>query len=175
MQTPPAIRLDDAFVIDAWTRQDASGHRAFAEEDAAARAFGWTVEEARSLSDAHYVGVVDRFAKEWADGTRYSFAIREVASGEAVGAVELQPAAEGASVRVSYLVSAAHRGKGLAALALEAALRWAQHELSTTHAVLTCHGENVASRRVAMKCRFVEDAREGEEVHFSRHLGPGSS
>lgn len=168
MQTPPVIPLDDTFVLDAWLPEDAAAHRAFAEDAEAARFLGWTVEEARAQPDSHYVSVVQQFQNGWAAGSRLSLAIRQRATGEAVGAVELRPADDAAEV--SYLVAPQLRGQSLAPRALDAFLGWARHELSLHRAVLNCHVENVASQRVAEKCGFTLIERTGDELRFGRNL-----
>jgi ribosomal-protein-alanine N-acetyltransferase len=168
MQAAPTIRLDDEFVLEGWRAEDAGSQRAFAEDVTAARFFGWTVEEARAQPDAHYVRVVERFRDEWARGSRLSLAIRRVATGEAVGAVELRPVDD--AVEVSYLVTPAFRGQALAPRALSALLDWAARELPVRRALLTCDIENVASRRVAEKCGFALAERAGGELLFIRQL-----
>jgi RimJ/RimL family protein N-acetyltransferase len=169
----PTIRLDGAFVLEGWRAEDAASHRAFAEDVAAARFFGWTVEEARAQPDAHYIDVIRRFQDEWVSGSRLSLAIRRVATGEAVGAVELRPVDD--AVEVSYLVAPAFRGRGLAPRALSALLAWAARQLSVSRALLTCDVANVASRRVAEKCGFTLAERDGDELLFIRHLAVVSS
>jgi RimJ/RimL family protein N-acetyltransferase len=165
---PPVICVDDEFVLDGWRVEDAARHRAFAEDAVAARFLGWTVDDAHAEPDAHYVGVVQRFQEEWVAGSRFSFAIRQVATGEAVGAIELRPVDD--AVEVSYLVASAYRGQALAPRALSALLEWATRELHVARAVLHCHIENVASRRVAEKCGFEPTASEGDQLRFERPL-----
>lgn len=168
MKPPPTLELDDHFVLDGWRVDDAPSHRWFAEDEDAARFLGWTVEQAQAQPDSHYVGVVRRFRDEWAAGTRLSLAIRHRVTGQAVGAVELRPNAE--AVEVSYLVAPGYRGQGLASRALAVLLEWAARELSVSVAVLDCHRDNLASRKVAAKCGFQETARDGEQMHFARRL-----
>jgi RimJ/RimL family protein N-acetyltransferase len=168
VQTPPVISLDDSFVLDGWRTEDAAAHRAFAEDADAARFLGWTVEEARARPDSHYVNVVQQFQNDWTAGSRLSLAIRRRATGEAVGAVELRPADDGAEV--SYLVAPQLRGQALAPHALDAFLGWARRELSLRRALLNCHVENVASQRVAEKCGFTLIERSGDELRFGRNL-----
>ena len=168
MQAPPTIELDDAFVLDGWRFEDAPSHRTFAEDADAARFLGWTVEKARAAPDSYYVDGVRQFQDEWAAGTRLSLAIRQRATGEAVGAVELRP--EGDVAKVSYVVAPKFRGQGLAPRALDAFLEWGRRELSLRRALLGCHVENVASQRVAAKCGFTLTAREGNDLRFSRDL-----
>jgi len=145
VRAAPTIQLDHEFVLDGWTAADGGSHRVFAEDAAAARFFGWTVEEARARPDAHYVGVVQRFKDEWAAGCRLSLAIRRTTTGEAVGAVELRLVDD--AVEVSYVVAPAFRGQALAPRALSALLEWAARELCVGRALLNCHVENVASKR----------------------------
>ena len=168
MQAPPTIELDDAFVLDGWRLEDAASHRTFAEDADAARFLGWTVEEARAAPDSYYVDGVRQFQDEWAAGSRLSLVIRQRATGEAVGAVELRP--EGDVARVSYVVAPAFRGQGLAPRALDAFLEWAGRELSLRRALLSCQVENLASQRVAAKCSFTLAAHEGDELRFCRDL-----
>src|SRR5581483_427553 len=168
MQAPPLIELDETFVLDGWRAGDAAAHRAFAEDAAAARFLGWTVEEARARPDSHYVRVVQQFEHDWIAGSRLSLAIRRRATGEAVGAVELRPL--GDTAESSYLVASELRGRALAPRALNALLEWARRELSLRRAFLHCHVENVASQRVAAKCGFTLTGRDGDELRFSRDL-----
>lgn len=168
MAAPPTIRLDHEFVLDGWRAEDAASQRTFAEDAAAARFFGWSVEEARAQPDTHYTGVIQRFQDDWISGSRLSLAIRRVRTGDAVGAVELRPVDD--AVEVSYLVAPDVRGQALAPRALSALLDWATHELSVSRALLKCDVGNVASRRVAEKCGFTLAQRDGNELLFIRQL-----
>jgi RimJ/RimL family protein N-acetyltransferase len=169
---PPQIALDDLFMLDRPRAEDAAAHRRFAVDPDAARFFGWTVEQARTAPDSHYREVVRRFSREWETGARLSFSIRRRSDGEAVGMVELRPQPGDAEAEVSYLVTQELRGGGLATRALAAVLDWAAHELSLRKAILHCHVDNVASRRVAEKCGFVLVGRSGDELRFRRELVP---
>jgi RimJ/RimL family protein N-acetyltransferase len=165
---PPPIRVDDEYVLDSWRLQDAPAHRSFAEDEVAARFLGWSVEEARAQPDSHYVGVVRRFQDAWDTRSRLSLAIRRLATGEAVGAVELRPS--GDVVEVSYLVAREFRARGVATRALTAFLDWAAQELGARRAVLSCRVDNLASQRVAAKCGFERIGRVGDELRFVRRL-----
>ena len=168
MQPPPTLEVDDDLVLTGWRLGDAARHRRFSEDEDAARFLGWTVAEARAQPDSHYVGVVRRFQDEWRAGTRVSLAIRRRDTARAVGAVELRPDAE--TVEISYLVDAEFRGQGIAPRALATMLDWATRELSVTRAVLSCHVDNLASRKVAAKCGFEQTGRDGDELRFARRL-----
>jgi len=167
LSEPPTLELANGFVLDGWTDADAAAHRRFSVDPDAARFLGWTVGEAKAAPGEHYDEVVSRFQREWREGTRLSLAIRRT-GGEAVGAVELRP--RGDEAKVSYLVDAAHRRRGLATLGVEAFLAWARAELGVRRAVLACHVDNRASQRVAEKCGFLLAGRQGDELRYSREL-----
>jgi len=166
------MALDDEFVLDRSRAEDAAAHRRFALDFEAARFLGWTVDQARSAPDSHYVEVVSQFIRGWDTGTRFSFAIRRVSDGEAVGTVELRPRPADPDADVSYLVTSELRGRGLAPRAVEAALSWAGHALGLRQATIHCDVGNVPSRRVAEKCGFVFVGQFGEELRFHRDLAP---
>ena len=163
---PPVIALDEVFRLDRWRVEDAAAHRRFALDPDAARFFGWTVEQAASAPDSHYREVIERFARDWREGTRFSLAIRRSSDGEAVGSVELRPT--GSEADVAYLVAPELRGQGLAARALVALIAWGTRELGLRQVNLACHVENTASQRAAEKSGFTFVRREGDELHFRR-------
>jgi RimJ/RimL family protein N-acetyltransferase len=165
---PPTLEVDDELVLTGWRLADAAAHRRFAEDEDAARFFGWTVDEARAQPETHYVAVVRRFQDEWRAGPRLSLAIRRRDTGQAVGAVELRP--DAGKVDVSYLVDPKFRGQGIAPRALATMLDWAARELSATSALLSCDVDNVASRRVAAKCGFEQIGQDKDELRFARSL-----
>jgi RimJ/RimL family protein N-acetyltransferase len=168
---PAQIPVDDSFFLDGPPRpEDASAHRLLAVDPEAARFLGWTIEQARSQADSHYDDVIVQFRREWQEGRIFSFIIRRSSNGEAIGAVELRPTGDGASL--SYVVAAKLRGRGVATRAVSALLAWAAKKLAVRHIDLTCHAENAASRRVAEKCRFTYVGRTGDELRFRRDLTP---
>ena len=65
---PPRIVLDDLYVLDRPRAEDAAANRRFALDTDAARFLGWTVDQARSLPDAHYGEVSSRFIRGWETG-----------------------------------------------------------------------------------------------------------
>jgi len=169
VQLPPTIQLDGRFVLDGWKAEDAGSHREFAEDPEAARFLGWSVEDARALPDSHYVEVVERFVAEWVEGSRFSLAIRDVATGRAVGAVELRPCGD-AMMELSYVVASTLRRGGLASRAVTALLGWAKQDLGVAVVRLSCHPDNLASRKVAEKCGFGEIGSDASERRFARDL-----
>src|SRR6266702_7262186 len=90
---PPAIAVEAAFVLDRWRAGDSAALRRFDLDSEAARSFGWTVEQARAMPDAHYDGVgrARENLRRWREGKQLSLAIRRRSDGEAVGWVELRP------------------------------------------------------------------------------------
>jgi RimJ/RimL family protein N-acetyltransferase len=100
---PAVVGVDEFFRLDQWLPDDAAAHRHFALDPDATRFLGWTVEQAASAPDSHYDEVIARFAREWREGTRFSFAIRRCSDGVAVGSVELRPS--GNEADVSYMLS----------------------------------------------------------------------
>jgi RimJ/RimL family protein N-acetyltransferase len=62
------------------------------------------------------------------------------------------------------------RGQGIASRALQAFLTWAADQIGLRRAHLTCHIDNLASRRVVEKCGFVLLSQHGEEYQFRRDL-----
>ncbi|WP_083913404.1 GNAT family N-acetyltransferase [Nocardia concava] len=58
---------------------------------------------------------------------------------------------------VGYWLSAPVRGRGIASRAVRLLARWAFTDLAIMRLVLTCAPDNLASRRVAERCDFVEE------------------
>jgi RimJ/RimL family protein N-acetyltransferase len=169
---PPLIVVDPAFVLDRWRSRDGAALRRFDLDPATARFFGYTVEQAKAMSDSHYDG--DERARgslrAWHEGRELNLAIRRRSDSEAAGWVELRLA--GNEAEVSYNVTAELRGQGIAPRALQAFLAWAAQQIGLRRAHLACHIDNLASRRVAEKCGFVPIGQQGEEYQFRRDLGP---
>ena len=110
--------------------------------------------------------MIARFAREWLEGTRFSFAIRRLSDGEAVGFVELRRT--GGEADVAYMVTPELRGQGLASRALLTLIAWGRRELGLQRFNLGCHVDNIASQRVADKCGFVLVSRNGDDLRFRR-------
>jgi len=163
------VAMDRSYILEGPPRpEDAAAHRVFALDPDAARFFGWTVEQAMSQPDSHYDEVTKRFIREWKEGRAFIFTIRDRKSGTPVGSVEIRLS----DANVSYVVAPELRGQGLATRAVEALLKWCDDALALDHVNLTCHAENIASRRVAEKCRFVLVSQEGDELGFRRGCSP---
>jgi RimJ/RimL family protein N-acetyltransferase len=167
---PAVVGVDEFFRLDQWLPDDAAAHRHFALDPDAARFLGWTVEQAASAPDSHYDEVIARFAREWREGTRFSFAIRRCSDGVAVGSVELRPS--GSEADVSYMLAPELRGQGLASRALAALIAWGTRELGLRRINLGCHVDDAASQRVAERCGFNFVCRDGDELRFHRDTMP---
>ncbi|RKT57539.1 GNAT family N-acetyltransferase [Saccharothrix australiensis] len=109
-------------------------------------------------------------AWQWATGERFSWAVRD-AGGALAGEVGLRDVnPRDRAVSVFCWTAAAHRGRGVAATALTAALRYA-FDVAGAHRVGYRHAAgNHGSRRVAEKCGFtLEGTSRGAELVDGRH------
>jgi tail sheath protein/GNAT acetyltransferase-like protein len=80
--------------------------------------------------------------------------------------VELRPQdGEGAD---SWIVAADLSGSGIAAADIEALLAWGSYELGLRRASLSCHADDRRSQRLAEKCGFELELREGNELRYAR-------
>jgi RimJ/RimL family protein N-acetyltransferase len=99
---------------------------------------------------------------EWADGSRFSFAVHEGSAVQEGGAVQKGSAglagyvAVRASGEVGYWTRAEFRGRGVASLAVEAMSQWALGSGSFDQLELIHATDNPASCRVAQKCGFTQ-------------------
>jgi RimJ/RimL family protein N-acetyltransferase len=114
----------------------------------------WVVGyDVHNLTDAgRYVAVR---AEQWQNDRRYSWAVADPLTGDALGEVglkQLDPAAN--TAEAACWAHPAHRGKGVIVTALTAVLRFGFGALGL-HRIEYQHAEgNEASRRVAEKCGF---------------------
>jgi RimJ/RimL family protein N-acetyltransferase len=105
---------------------------------------------------------IETRTREWAAGTRFSFAVLETAAaGDTevsgpVGYVAVKGMANGnRAAEVGYWTSAAARGRGIAPRALDAVSVWALQSQPLDRLELIHASDNPASCRVAHKCGFV--------------------
>jgi RimJ/RimL family protein N-acetyltransferase len=93
--------------------------------------------------------------QDWSLSEHASWAVESVATGELVGSVSLHSIDRDANdAEIGYWTLPAARGRGVAALAVDAACRWGFVTLPIDRIEL-CHAvENVASGRVAEKAGF---------------------
>ena len=106
---------------------------------------------------------VTRFLRsraDWSDGDHASWAVVDPTTGELLGSVSLHSIdREQADAEIGYWTVPAARGRGVAALAVDAVCRWAFATLPVERIEL-CHAvENAASGRVAEKAGFTREGR----------------
>jgi RimJ/RimL family protein N-acetyltransferase len=97
---------------------------------------------------------------DWSAGDHASWAVVDAATDEVLGSVSLHSIdSEQGGAEIGYWTVPAARGRGVAALAVDAACRWAFATLAVDRIEL-CHAvDNPASRRVAEKAGFVLEGR----------------
>jgi RimJ/RimL family protein N-acetyltransferase len=105
------------------------------------------------LDDAH--AYVQRRDSEWKRGVRCSWAVAEPTTGELLGEVDLRGLDElPDGVQAACWTHPEHRGRGVAATALGAAVRFGFGALGLTKIGYQHQVGNEGSRRVAEKCGF---------------------
>jgi RimJ/RimL family protein N-acetyltransferase len=111
-------------------------------------------------------------AEQWAKDRRCSWAVAEPTTGDVVGEVGLAHLdLTAGTAEASCWVAGGWRGRGVAATALAAALRFGYGALGLLR-VDYIHAEgNTASRRVAEKCGFAEHERRDGLVIWRHHAG----
>jgi len=102
---------------------------------------------------------LEREAAAWREGSWAVFRIVDAATDQVVGGINLR-FGEHEIAEVSYFLSAAVRGRGVATRAVRLVSGWAFDELGIERIELRVHPENPASRRVAERAGFT---REGVE------------
>nr|WP_042195704.1 GNAT family N-acetyltransferase [Kibdelosporangium sp. MJ126-NF4]CEL22171.1 acetyltransferase [Kibdelosporangium sp. MJ126-NF4]CTQ92952.1 acetyltransferase [Kibdelosporangium sp. MJ126-NF4] len=100
-------------------------------------------------------------AREWARGTRCSWAVAEPTTGALLGEVDLRGLDDG-DPQAACWTHPDHRGQGVASTALGAAVRFGFGALGLDTIGYQHDADNIASRRVAEKCGF---RLTGESVH----------
>jgi RimJ/RimL family protein N-acetyltransferase len=105
------------------------------------------------LDDAN--AYVQRRDSEWKRGVRCSWAVAEPTTGALLGEVDLRGLDEGPDgVQAACWTHPSYRGRGVAATALAAAVRFGFGFLGLTRIGYQHQAENASSRRVAEKCGF---------------------
>lgn len=122
----------------------------------------WRIDDLADATDY----VADR-AAEWVSGERCSWGIAEPTSGELIGEIDLiRLDPDWFSAEAGCWVAPAWRGRGVAATALGAALRFGAGALRLRHVDYLHAPDNTASERVAAKCGFVrKGVRDGLVLH----------
>jgi RimJ/RimL family protein N-acetyltransferase len=117
---------------------------------------------------------VARRGEEWTTGERCSWAVADPTSGALLGEVDLIRLDQAWHLaEAGCWVAPEYRGKGVASVALGAALRFGEAALGLTKVDYVHAADNVASEQVARKCGFVRlGIRDGLVVHslkFTAH------
>lgn len=99
-------------------------------------------------------------AEQWRSDTRYSWAVADQTSGALLAEIVLKDVnlTDGVA-EAGCWTHPAHRGKGIAATAVQSVLRFAFGGLGLQHISYRHGAGNVASQRVAEKCGFQLDGR----------------
>ena len=114
----------------------------------------------------HSMAVIARWEKERTDGTRFPFAVRDVATNTLLGGCELRPLAADAA-NLSYWTYAPHRGRGVASRAVALVREIAFGEFGIRRIEVLVDPDNWPSRQVAVRNRFREvGSREGRVLYM---------
>jgi RimJ/RimL family protein N-acetyltransferase len=115
-------------------------------------------------------GYVHRRGEEWLEGERCSWAVAEPQTGDLVGEIDLiRLDTRWRLAEAGCWVAPQWRGRGVAVVALGAALRFGASALGLRQVDYLHDPDNAASRRVAEKCGFTaKGIREGLQLHSIR-------
>lgn len=135
---------------------------AFADPELRRWVTRWRIDSLAEATD-----YVVRRAQEWSRDERCSWAVAEPATGALVGEIDLIKLADDwALAEAGCWVAPDWRGRGVAAVALQAALRFGTAMLDLRQVDYVHATGNLPSRRVAEKCGFVpQETRDGLLVH----------
>ncbi|HVV23587.1 MAG TPA: GNAT family N-acetyltransferase, partial [Pseudonocardiaceae bacterium] len=138
---------------------------AFADVDMRRFVTRWRIDDMAGATD-----YVARRAGEWVDGERCSWAVAEPTTGALVGEVDLiRLTPDWRHAEAGLWVMPEWRGKGVAATALGAALRFGAAALGLRLVEYVHAVDNTASAKVAGKLGFVrQGTRDGLVVHTLR-------
>jgi RimJ/RimL family protein N-acetyltransferase len=135
---------------------------AFADAELRRFVTRWRIDDLTAATD-----YVARRADEWAVGERCSWAVAEPTSGALLGEVDLiRLDTDWQLAEAGCWVTPQWRGKGVASVALGAALRFGASALDLRQVDYVHAQDNTASQRVAEKLGFVRHGiRDGLVVH----------
>jgi RimJ/RimL family protein N-acetyltransferase len=101
---------------------------------------------------AFLTGWLARYERAWDDGSAAGFAVRDIASGEAVGfAGVVQLELDKQEGEIGYVVAPAVRGRGFAGRAVELLTRWGFDALGLQRIELRIDPANEPSSRIAQR------------------------
>jgi RimJ/RimL family protein N-acetyltransferase len=106
-----------------------------------------------SSPDGRFLSMwLGRYERAWDDGTAAGFAVREAATGEAVGfAGFVQLDLETQEGEIGYVVAPAARGRGIAGRAVALLTRWGFEALGLLRIELRIDPANASSARIAQR------------------------
>jgi RimJ/RimL family protein N-acetyltransferase len=151
---PPLVISSDGLVLREWTDSDVPRMVELFDEPDVAR---WTPLESPFDSGAA-TRYLERARTGRSTGQSLQLAVT-TDGGLPLGEVLLFTAADG-TAELGYTVGAAHRGQGLAARAVRAAVDYGREALGLTRFVLRIEPANVPSQRVATAAGFCRTADE---------------
>jgi RimJ/RimL family protein N-acetyltransferase len=149
MSRPTPKLEDDVIVLRRWHERDIEDSIAACSDPEIVR---WIPRIPTPYSEQDGREFLEHSDKGWEEGTSFSFAITERASGRTIGSIGLT--VNGAIGEVGYLVFADYRRRGIGERALGLVSRWALEELELGRLQLTTMIDNVASARLAEKVGF---------------------
>jgi RimJ/RimL family protein N-acetyltransferase/catechol 2,3-dioxygenase-like lactoylglutathione lyase family enzyme len=146
---------DGVVALRPWRRDDA-GDLVAALDDPEVSLWIPVIPYPYRLEDAEVF--FDLVGREADAGRMVAGAIVDHADGRLFGGIGMSSISRGnASAEVGYWVAAAERGRGVATRAAKLLVDWGFAELGLDRIGLLADTDNVASRRVAKKLRFVEE------------------
>lgn len=125
-----------------------------AGRDAAIRSMPWF---GPAFEEAWAASWVERAMENWRSQRHFMFSVLN-ASEDYVGGVGVSAPQEGA-IEASYWILPEERGRGIASQALEVVLEWTRLTYPEANIWAKTRPENLASRRVLLKAKFVETDR----------------
>ncbi|MFL5909842.1 MAG: GNAT family N-acetyltransferase [Gaiellaceae bacterium] len=154
--------LDDAPIMVQWDH-----------DSEMAKWFDWPLVPPAPHDLQHAQQVVERWRREYVLGERIPWAVRNSATTELLGSVELRPRSDGGA-DASYATHEPYRGTGYASRALRLVCRWAFEVARFNRIIAEYDARNIASSRVAMAAGFVEVGRGiGESTYEANRTAPG--
>lgn len=156
-QPPPSL------ILDAFEPDDAPVLCAGDRDPEHRRRFEFPDDFVPSLE--HSRAVIARWGQERRACARFTFAVRDAATGTLLGGCELSPLGKGAA-NVSYWTYPPHRGRGIATEAVRRLCAIGFGDLNFRRLELSADPDNLASRRVALRSGFREaGVRDGRVLH----------
>ncbi|MGN6796539.1 MAG: GNAT family N-acetyltransferase [Gaiellaceae bacterium] len=100
-------------------------------------------------------GWLARYERAWEDGTAAGFAVRDTATGDAIGFAGLvQLDLEKEEAEIGYVVAPSARGRGVAGRAVELLTRWGFETLELQRIELRIDPANEISTRIARRAGY---------------------